>query len=83
MSAPKYQMSALETDLNCSNYLKVWYWCGVFDMTNVSMETNVIAANLDNKSEALSVSDGDKDYRNNKEAGEVTMANLYFLSGKF
>ncbi|CAF1929491.1 BnaCnng67270D [Brassica napus] len=52
-------------------------------MTNVSMETNVIAANLDNKSEALSVSDGDKDYRNNKEAGEVTMANLYFLSGKF
>ncbi|CAN6882667.1 unnamed protein product [Brassica oleracea var. botrytis] len=52
-------------------------------MTNVSMETNVIAANLDNKSEALSVSDGDKDYRNNKEAGEATMANLYFLSGKF
>ncbi|KAF3583742.1 hypothetical protein F2Q69_00029752 [Brassica cretica] len=47
MSAPKYQMSALETYLN---------WCGVFDMTNVSMETNVIAANLDNKSEALSVS---------------------------
>ncbi|KAF3565143.1 hypothetical protein DY000_02013512 [Brassica cretica] len=73
MSAPKYQMSALETYLN---------WCGVFDMTNVSMETNVIAANLDNKSEALSVSDGDKDYRNNKEAGEATMANLYFLSGR-
>ncbi|CAG7909469.1 unnamed protein product [Brassica rapa] len=52
-------------------------------MTNVSKETNVIAAKLDKKSEALSVSDGQKDYRNSKEAGEETMASLYFLSDKF